>query len=238
MQFYNTSDTYRSLVHELWSLCDADINSYPLADATRRINAALEELIGEIINSDGTWEWDDTNHTDLPVGTGNLVADQSSYSFTSEYLEVRQVKIKDQNGNWLPPLKPIDYRDFKDVSIEEYFETSGTPEYYDIVGDTIRLYPAPATANVTATAGLKVNFSRSADLFTTSDTTQEPGLPSTHHVLLAYMAAIPFCIGYKKDRVPFYDKKVQEMKKTLLAFYARREKDKRKIMTTAPISFR
>ena len=237
MQFYNTSDTYRSLVHEAWSLCDADINSYPLADVTRRVNAAYEELIGMIINADGTWEWDDTNHTDLPVGTGTLVADQQAYSFSSEYLEIRQVKVKNANGDWVV-LKPIDYSQFKEIAIEEYFSTSRMPEYYDILGDTIKLYPAPASASVTLASGLKIHFTRTADLFTTADTTQEPGLPSTHHVILAYMAAIPYCMGYKKDRVPLYEKKVNDMKETLTAFYGRREKDKRKVMTMAPINFR
>lgn len=225
------------IVDEIDVLCDTDTTSYPLASKVRRINSAYEELIGEIINSDGTWEWDDTNHTDLPVGTADLVNAQESYTFASEYLEIRQVKVKDASGNW-QVLRPIDYRDFKDTAIEESFATTGMPQYYDIIGDTIKLYPAPATASVTTTAGLKIHFTRTADLFTTADTTQSPGLPSTHHVILAYMAAIPYCMTYKKDRVPLYQQKVQDMKRTLLLHYGRREKDVPKIMEMAPAYFR
>ena len=112
------------------------------------------------------------------------------------------------------------------------------PEYYDIKGDSIRLYPAPGAAYCTLTNGIRLSFKRTADLFTTSDTTQEPGLPSTHHSLLAYMAAIPYCMAYKKDRVVLYEKKVMEMKKTLLEHFAYREKGRRGIITTKSRAFR
>ena len=236
MQF-NTHATSQDIVSAINSLCDSDATSYPIAEKTLHVNASYEELISEIINADGTWEWDDTNHTDLPVGTGTLVNSQESYSFASEYLQVRQVKVKDVNGNW-QVLRPIDYNEYKDVALEESFETDGMPLFYDIIGDTIRLYPSPDNGvSVTLSGGLKVNFTRTGDLFTTTDTTQEPGLPSTHHILLAYMAALPYCMKYKKDRVPLYQKKVDEMKITLLKHYARREKDNRKIATMKPILF-
>lgn len=237
MQFYNTANPELSIVHEMWALCDTDINGYPLVNATRRINAALEELIADILNITGDWEWDDTNQTDLPVGTGTLIEAQESYSFASEYLEVRQIKVKNANGDWVV-LRPIDYSDFKDTAIEEAFTATGLPQYYDIIGDTIKLYPAPTSTSVTLTNGLKVHFSRTADLFTTADTTQSPGLPSTHHVLLAYMAAIPYCMTYKKDRVPMFEKRVMEMRQSLRDFFGRRNKDFRKQITMKPISFR
>lgn len=224
------------IVDEIDSLCDSDTTSYPIAAKTRRVNAGLEELIGEIINADGTWQYDDTNHTDLPRGTGDLVEGQQSYSFTGEYLQVTMIEVKDASGNWYK-LKPLDQADLDEQSPDEYFGlTSGSPRkgaplYFDQLSDSFFLYPAPTSTAVTLTAGIRVWFKRTADLFTTADTTQSPGLPSTHHILLAYMAAIPYCMTYKKDRVPLYQKKVDEMKKTLLAHYGQREKAKRKIIT-------
>lgn len=201
---------------------------------------AFEELVGDIINADGEFQYDDTNYTDLPVGTGTLVNAQEAYSFAAEYLQIEQVSVKNASGDW-QVLDPIDFSDFRNVAIEEYFAATGMPSHYDIVGDTIKLYPAPATASVTLASGLKVRFKRTADLFTAAQVTtgtKEPGLPSTHHVLLAFMAAIPYCMSYKKDRVPWLEKKVTEMRKTLLQHYAHRHKDKRKVMTMAPIIFR
>ena len=226
----------QDLTSEIDKLCDSTSTSYALADKVRRINIGLEELVAEIINADGIFEYDDTNQSDLPVGTGNLIASQSSYAFASEYLQIRQVKVKDANGNWLV-LKQIDYRDFVDIAIEESFADTGMPTHFDILGDNIKLYPAPVAANVTLTAGLKVHFTRTASLFTTSDTTKEPGLPSPYHVLLAYMAAIPYCAVYKKDRVAWLEKKVVEGKASLIKFFSKRNKDERRVMTMKGFNF-
>jgi hypothetical protein len=218
------------------------------------VNIALEELVGKIISSDGAWEWDDTNQTDLPVGTGTLVEGQESYSFASEYLKIKRIKVKTVNGQWIL-LKQIDQRELEGEgqAIETYFgltsgnPNKGLPEYYDILGDSIRLYPSPTSTVVTLTSGLKVEFVRTAVLFsvvgtdaspsTAADATA-PGLPSTYHVLLAYKAALPFCMTYKKDRVALYLNQIQKMETDLLKFYARRNPNHRNIMTSKGILFR
>ena len=222
-------------------LCDADTTSYTAADLLRRVNTGLETLVGKIINADGTWEYDDTNYTDLPVGTGTLVEAQESYSFSSEYLQVQAIKVKDVSGNWII-VENIDQ--FSDnlggIAIEEYFSATGLPQYYDILGDTVRLYPAPTSTAVTLSAGLKVHFKRTADLFTSAQVTtgtKEPGLPSPYHVLLAYFAAIPYCALYKKDRVACLEKKWDEGVREVIKHYSHREKDRRKIMTMKGISY-
>src|SRR3990167_8472048 len=165
MQVYNTSSTENSLIHEAWDFLDADITSYPLAKVFRRFNMALEKLVGIAINTDGVFEYDDTNYTSLPVGTGTLVEGQESYSFASEYLKIKRVKVKDTDLQWRL-LKQIDQSDLQasGMTIEEYFglDSSGNPEkafptHYDILGDTIRLYPAPTSTSVTLTAGLKID---------------------------------------------------------------------------------
>jgi len=233
-----------SIVDEIRSLTDTDTTSYPIADVIRRVNIAYEELIGEIINADGVWQYDDTNHTDLPRGTGTLVEGQQTYSFASEYLQITMIEIKDNNGFWRK-IEQIDPSDLKDESPDERFglksdgnPNTGFPLYYDVLGDTIFLYPAPTATNVTLASGLRVWFKRTVDLFTTADTTQSPGLPSTHHVLLAYMAAQPYNMLYHADRVLLIQKKIDEMRKSLIAHYSVRNRDKRKVATMAPISFR
>src|SRR3990167_464279 len=256
MQFYNTSSTELSLVHELWTLCDADITSMPLVVATRRMNASLEELVGDIINADGTWQYDDTNYTDHPVGTGTLVEGQEDYAFSSEYLQIEAIEVLDAGSPaTYQKLRPLDRNELGNLSTEQYFgltaagnPQTGFPEYFDQVGDTVRLYPAPTSSSVTLASGIKIYFKRTADIFTISDTTQVPGLPSTHHILLAYMAAVPFCMAYKKDRVAWLEKKIGSndpqspvyggMKKTLIDHYAHREKAKRKMIIPYLRSFR
>lgn len=243
MKLYDTSTPSVSIIHHTWDLVDADITSFPLNRAVREINAAYEELISLIINADGTWQFDDTNHTDLPRGTGDLVEGQEAYSFSSEYLQIEAVEILDTNSAYRR-IKPLDHKELGGESPHEYFgvssgsPTTGFPEYFDQVGDTIMLYPSPTATNVTLTAGIRIWFKRTADLFTISDTTQAPGLPSTHHVLLAYMAALPYAASYKRDRVAWLEKKVDDMKKSLLSHYGSRERTKRHQATMSPIAFR
>ena len=142
--------------------CDSNSTSYPLADKVRNINAALEELVSEIINADGTYQWDDTNYTDLPVGTGLLVEGQEAYSFASEYLQIEGIEVLDVDGNNYRRLRPLDIQQ-KKINPTGYFGTEsdgspkkGYPEFYDIQGDTIKLYPAPTSDTVTLAAGLKI----------------------------------------------------------------------------------
>ena len=234
--------TIADINQEARDLCDADATSYTAATLLRRINNSLEQVVGWIINADGTWEWEDTNYTDLPVGTGDLVQGQETYSFASEYLEIKSIEIKGTDSVYRKIL-PIDYSELGDVSVQEYFglNTTGAPTHYDIIGDSIRLYPAPTSTAVTLTAGLKVRFTRTADLFTSAQVTtgtKVPGLPSPYHIILSYMAAIPYCQSYKQDRVGLYKKEVESLKNEIIKFFAHREKDKRKIITTKSISFR
>lgn len=219
---------------ETRALCDADTTSYTAATLLRRINEAYEQVIGWIINIDGTWQWDDTNNTDLPIGTQTLVASQSAYTFNDKFLQLEEVQIKDINGNW-QIIKPIDQKEFSDdIPLSEAFKTAGMPIYYDKVSDdTIKLYPAPSAADCTLAPGLKIKFKRTASIFvettpgTPDDATKQPGFASPYHYILAYMAAIPYCMTYKKDRVGLYEKRVMDLKQELMKLYSLRQKDVR-----------
>lgn len=219
-----------------------DATSISLTDATllRRFNAAYEEIVTKIINTDGTWEFDDTNYTTNPIGTGDLVEAQTSYTFSSAFLDIISVKVKDASGIYRM-MKPISEVDLGGLSYEEYFGTqTGLPNYYDKLERTIKLYPAPTAAQVTLTAGLKVEFKRTADFFTSAQVTtgtKEPGF-AINHVVLAYKAALPYAMSYKKDRVSLLVNEIVRLEKEIINHYASREKDKRKIITTKGIIFR
>ena len=230
--------TIADLNQEVRDLCDADTTSLTNATLLRRVNNALEELVGLIINKDGTWQYDDTNFTDLPIGIGSLTSGQSSYSFTSEYLNILEIDILTTGGVY-KRIKPFDAEELG-MSYDEWINSStgtppdGFPEYYDKVGDTIRLDRSPTASYATLTNGIKVFFKRTADLFTSAQVTtgtKEAGIASPYHQLIAYMVAIPYCMSYKKDRVAFFQGRVNELKADMLKFYSKREKDKRFIMT-------
>lgn len=249
MQFYDDTNK-QGICQEIDRLCDTNDTSYPRLAKTSRVNNALEELVGEIINADGTWQYDDTNYTTTPFGQGNLVSGQISYSFAAEYLQIEEISILDING-YYRKLTPFDSSE-EGKTFEETFNITfngsayvakdGLATHYDIVGDTIILSNSPTAVYATLTKGLKIKFKRTAQLFTAVSTTAadttEPGLPSTHHIILAYMAALPYLNIYKQQRVPFVERKILTMKTSLLKFYSQRQKGKKNIMETEFISFR
>jgi len=242
MKFYDVSNTENSLVHECWDLCDATITDYPLASVTRRFNIALGEIGSAIINADGTHQYDDTNYTDNNRGPGNLVEGQEKYSFASEYLQIEAIDILGLDGVY-HRIKPIDPNDDMEQSLDEIYgvdssgnPNKGFPEVFDIVGDTIRLYPAPTATAVTLASGLRITFKREPSFFTVTDTTKEPGIAINHSVL-AYKSAIPYCAKYKPDRVTFLRDEVARMTKEIIDHYCFREKTRPAQITMKEKSF-
>ena len=243
MRFNDTGNTHDSIAHQVDFLCGSNNTSYPLADKARNLNIAVESLAGKIIQLDGMWKFDDPNQTDFPRGTATLVEGQELYSFASEYLVIKKIEIKDTSSVWRE-IQPID-TDQLESSTEEYFGTDSSgnptknmPEFYALTGRHIRLFPAPAAANVTLASGLRVTFERTIDLITASDTTQQPAIQSPFHGLLCYMVSIPYCMIFNKDRVRSYEQKVLEGTKDCLEYYSNRGEDNDNQITIRKISFR
>lgn len=224
---------------EARSLVDADTTTYTAADLLRRINAAYEEITSFILGLDGLWQFDDTNFTDFPEGRTTLVASQQDYTIPVTYLEIEGVSVLNSNGDFAK-LTPID-RSQMGIDPAEFFSEAGMPIYYDLSGRSIILYPAPAAGSVTLTNGLKIFYKRTSDNYTSGQVTtgtKEPGFASPFHVILAYMAALPYAQAYKQDRVPMITAKITELKDGLSRHYGRREQDRRKRLSMSGISSR
>ncbi len=244
------------IIKEMRDLCDADATSYPaslLTDiGTIRINEALKTVVNWILGADGTWQFDDSNQTDQPRGKGLLVEGQEAYTFASDYLQIEGMDILDLEGMYIK-IKPLDHSELS-MSPDEYFglesdgsPKKGMPEYYDLfTDDSFRLYPAPSATYCTLANGLRVWFKRAPVTFTEAQITtgtKEPGF-AINHGILAYMAAIPYCMKYHKDRVPLYEKRVGDyerpsgLKAEILNHYSHREKEKRKQITFKQRAFK
>ena len=208
------------------------------ADLLRRINTAYEEVVGMILRLDGLWQFDDTNYTSFPIATTTLVAGQQDYTFNSAHLEIEGVSVLDDTGIW-HKLRPIDDQSQIGVDPTEYRKDDGLPVEYDKQGSSLVLYPGPASGSVTLASGLKVFFKRTADIFTSAQVTtgtKEPGFASPFHMILAYKAALPYAISYKKDRVPALIDQILRFEKGLKQHYGLREQDRRKQITMGGIS--
>lgn len=226
----------------IWArnLCDADTDNYTAANLLIAVNNAYETVVGWILNADGRWQFDDHNFSTFPEATTTLVAGQRDYQFDSAQLRCLGASVKDVNGN----LYKLQAFDPEDTSLDraELLETSGQPLYYDVDGSSVVLYPAPDNGvSVTLTAGLKLYFQRTADVFTSAQVTtgtKQPGFASPFHMVLSYMAAIPYCIKNHPDRVNNYEREVMKYRAEIIQFYTKRNKEDRPRITTARISHR
>lgn len=171
------------IVQQVRKLMRVDSTQWPTVNISNSCNNWLDTVAGYAIGNDRNFQWDDTNHTALPIGTTNLVDNQSDYSF-----------LTDEQGNNIVTLTRVDlletasgdYRQLKlldmseiPMALDEYESVAGVPTYYDKIADNIiRLYPKPSAS---ITAGLKFYFQRTPSYFTAADTTKSPGVSPLLH---------------------------------------------------------
>lgn len=159
-----------------------DSTQWATSKIVNSVNNYLDTVTGYLIATDRNFQFDDTNHSKLPIGTTNLVANQSDYSFlvdeqSNKILTLTRIDLLGSDGLY-HQLDAIDQYQI-DVALDEYKKTAGTPVQYDKIADNIvRLYPKPSTS---ITSGLKFYFQRTPSYFTASDTTKEPGVPALLH---------------------------------------------------------
>ena len=229
MQFNDTS-TSLGLIQDIDFILNLDTaTTYSTANKTRCINAWYERAVSLILQADQRWEFDDNNATDLPIATTSLVADQQDYAITgATFLKVLRVEIKNESGNWIQ-LKQMSMQDKKGTAMTEYRKTAGTPDEYDLLGQSIFLYPKP---DYSASASLKVYYQRNVSLFAATDTTKVPGFAAPFHRLLSFGAAYDYCIANAlTSRIPLLQTEIQKLENGLMEFYANRDRDKKIWMT-------
>lgn len=191
---YNGDANKQDCVSEILKICDATLATYSIYDITRRFNASLDSFYSIALTSDGSWQIDDANYSDLPIGLTNLVAGQQDYSFAADVLMLTKLLAQDEAGNWRT-LRSVDQDDEASKNIWELPPgNQGIPTKYDILGNSIFLDPIP---NYSKSNGLKAIFKRSASKFTITDTAKEPGIPSIFHPYLCRQTALPFLVEKK-----------------------------------------
>ena len=267
MRFLDATNTFDSLVHHTRFLLNhADDVPYPTAEKARAANIWVGKIMGWIFETETGWELDDPEFTvtDTLAKTQNLTAGTQNYVPTAalttlpsgapsstlrNYLQIIGVSVLDNGGIW-HKLTQVDWQKIK-VDRAEYFKTNGLPIHFDLWGNVISLFPAPAAANVTVTDGLKIFFRRTQDIFIPTDTSQEPPFISNYHSAVSYGMAYEYANakglgtagrfltnlyggiiegtridGYKKDIQDFYarrnlSKKVRIEPDSMTSFFAK-----------------
>lgn len=206
-----------------------NIIDYPDAILTRNINNWYDIVNSWIWNSAGTWEFDDSNYTTLPIAFANLVDKQNNYELPTIARSIDIVEIKSRNGNW-KRLIPLD----KSQIIGSPEEIgSGMPIFYDMKGRSIILYPTPLEEQVSLEGGLQIYLSRS--VIPLVNPTDIPGFDKSFSRILSIGAAMDYAIskgdiqkqahlrnmifdpitGLKPDLEKFFGKRNKEFKQRI-----------------------
>lgn len=232
MQFGYDTTNKSSIFDDIDSLCGSTSATYPTLTKARNVLQAYQQVAVLIWDSDGTWQYDDSNATDAPKATRTLGQASATYQVPTTAMRVEGVEVKTAGGEWRK-ISPIDYHDL-DMSPEEYMKSSGMPQYYELTGNEIRLFPPPNSAYATLSAGMTVRISREVSAFA-SASSAAPGFPTAFHRILSYAAAIDFERDTRqrdnfvqmKDRLErglarFYSKRAPEMKTRIKPFGKKR----------------
>lgn len=230
---FSDTSTNSGILQQSRDKARVDANQWSTQKIVNSCNNWMNKIFtkGKIL--DVKFQLDDTNHTALPEGTENLVANQSDYSFLTDQqgnriTNLTRIDILDTSGLYRQ-LIPIDQAQLGGVALNEWNKTAGQPMYYDKIADNIiRLYPKPATS---VTNGLKYYFQRSPTKFLATDTTKEPGVADDLHegfiVKSAYDAA--YTLGL--DNLQALSVELQKEEQKIDDYFASRLSDEPLVIT-------
>lgn len=245
---FSNSETKAGIVELIDATLKTNSVTYPIAEKVRDVNLALDRALTLIFQAAGTWQFDDSNHADLPIITTTLVSGQRDYSFDTDgsgnvILDIFKVLFADPQGTF-HELKLRDQQSQRAEGFTDGLNQGGTPRRYDMTGNTIFLDPIP---NYDAAGGLKVYINRESSYFEVTDTDKKPGIAGPFHEYLALYAALKYATrnampvaggtmrgGFKTGLLA----DVYEMEQQMITYYGSRERDGRKVLKAALINFR
>lgn len=200
-----------------------------LKEFTADANEALDDALVIALEASGAWQFDDSNHTDYPIITTNLVSGQRSYTFTIDensnvILEIYKVMVADSSGDF-HEIKPIDVQSEADTStFYDGNDSSGVPGRYDKTANAVFLDPVP---NYNSIGGLKVYINREASYFAYTDTTKKPGFPGIFHKYFYLRPALGFARRNSLVSEPKLQGEVLLIEQNMREYFGRRARDER-----------
>ena len=216
--------TFTQITDDIDFLCQSSSVSYPIADKVRNANRWYYKAVIDMLKAAGRVQFDDTNQTTLPILPFTLVDGQSDYSNPADLLKLHAIEVKDANGKWVR-LKEIDFQTDLPDTISDFNSTDGFPRYYDQSEGSFMLYPAPLASAVTLSDGGRLHVSREVDIFTTADTTQEPGFAEPFHRIISLGAAVDWLMVHNPEKVPTYQAQVEQLRSEMREFYGDKNRD-------------
>jgi hypothetical protein len=238
---FNDTSTYRGLVQMYEREISAQRatvsgNTNLLKEFTADANLAIDDYLTLAIQASGSWKIDDTNHTDYPEITTNIVANQREYSLLTDengnaILDIYKVYAKDSASSAFRLLTPYDSDAETEAStFSDGMGATGSPTKYDKLANIIRLDKLPS-ANVTD--GLKVSINREASYFVYTDTTKKAGFAGLHHKFFYLRPALDYARRNSLNSYPRIEAEVMKLEQDIKEYYGFRAKDERPNKLTA-----
>lgn len=221
-------------------------NPTKLKSFTADANSALDRFMSLAIPASGKWQLDDSNYDNTnggyPIIYTNLVAGQRDYTFTTDesgnlILDIYKVAVLPSATDTLyQPIYPLDAQsDTEAYDLVANNTTTGTPVRYDKTANGLFLDPIPS---YNAERGLKMYINREASYFTYTDTTKKPGVPGLFH---SYFYLIPALDHARRKSLTSHDRILQEvlrLEQDIVAYFGKRDRDDRDVLTPEPICFK
>jgi hypothetical protein len=246
LQFSDTS-TYKGIVQIYEKEISKDRtyisgNADRLKELTADVNLAFDDLVSIAIQSGGTWQFDDSNQTDYPIITTNLVSGQRDYSFVLDgssnlILDIYKVYVKTSSSGQFVEITPVDVQ--SETDMQGFYDgnnTGGVPSRYDKTANGIFLDKIP---NYNSTGGLKVYINREPSYFVSTDTSKKAGIPGTLHKYLALKPALDYARRNSLASLPRLEAEVAKFEGVngvgglIRETFGRRTKDERPKFTTS-----
>lgn len=221
----------QGLIQDITFLTGASLTEYPIADRTRNINEHSRRVLTTILNAQDEWDFDDNNHTDFPILTTNLIANQQDYSLPiadEGMLKIKRVEVT-YDGTNRYRANSIDINEISKATdattIAQEFNT--TSPFFDLQYGSLFLYPIPTTDVIN---GLNILIDRDISPFVVGDTTRTPGFDSVFHRILSYGAAYDWALARGGKNIQNLYAEYLRMMQELAEFYSSKQKDRNIIL--------
>ena len=180
MVFSDVTNGY-GITQQTRDLMRVDATQWSNAKIANSVNNWLDMVAGYAIATDKRFQWDDTNHTKMPIGTTSLNSSQTDYSFLTDEQDNRiitltRIELQDSDGAWTK-LEELD-ENLEDEALAKVVVAGQPTGYYKLADNIIRLNRIP---EATISGGLKFFFQRNPSYFVSTDTTKEPGVSNLLH---------------------------------------------------------
>lgn len=242
---FNDTTAYKGIVQTYekeagFNLGDISGDTTALKLLAADVNLALDDFWAIALPASGDWQLDDSNHTDYPIMTTNLVSGQRDYSWTVDgnsnlVLDIyRAVILPSATATLYQDIYPTDAQSAPLGGLLENNTNTGTPFQYDKTANGIFLDPIPS---YNATSGLKIYINREPSYFVSTDTTKKPGVPGLFHRYFAIKPAMEYSRRKGLTSYAGLANEVAQMEKAIKAYFGKRERDVRPIMRGKKIDY-